>query len=116
LHALAQPSHRIGVAIGKKIIDLRLLGCAGFPEDVWTSWQKVCAGACAPTTPQATLNEFMSLPHTAWTAARSHLQSLLHKDVERVRAALVNMSDAKMHLPADIGTLAVVCLCTYFAR
>lgn len=59
---------------------------------------------------QATLNEFMRLGSDAWHEARLRIQQLLSSDEPAIRddldlrlEALVLQSDARMHLPAQIG-------------
>jgi fumarylacetoacetase len=50
------------------------------------------------------LNEFMGLTHLHWSEARQRIKELLTKDSGLLPAeALVPLSSATMHLPANIG-------------
>ncbi|CAF0761659.1 unnamed protein product [Didymodactylos carnosus] len=77
--------HRIGVAIGKYIVDLSQIKHL-FNGPVMKDKQSVFD--------QPVLNEFMALDSKAWKEVRSYLQKLL---------AFVEQKDAIMHLPAQIG-------------
>ena len=87
------------VAIGDQIVDLSVLADAG----IFTGFDASCFK-------QSTLNKFMSLGRSAWTAARSTLKRILSEDCAELRdnadlrsRALSPMSGVKMLLPARIG-------------
>nr|XP_015809339.2 fumarylacetoacetase isoform X2 [Nothobranchius furzeri] len=95
------PKHRIGVAIGKEILDLSVITSL-FVGPVMSRHQDVFD--------QPTLNAFMALGYEAWKETRRNLQALLsvnnstlRDDVSLRTRAFVHQSDATMHLPADIG-------------
>nr|XP_054588433.1 fumarylacetoacetase-like isoform X2 [Nothobranchius furzeri] len=95
------PKHRIGVAIGKEILDLSVITSL-FVGPVMSRHQDVFD--------QPTLNAFMALGYEAWKETRRTLQALLsvnnstlRDDVSLRTRAFVHQSDATMHLPADIG-------------
>ncbi|GAV06094.1 hypothetical protein RvY_16127 [Ramazzottius varieornatus] len=99
----ANPRKRIGVAIGDLILDLsairdKFLNASSFVLD----GQSVFS--------QTTLNGFMSLGPAAWNAARKTIQELLTTEKSALRhdedlrfRAFAKQSEARMHLPADIG-------------
>ncbi|KAF2899244.1 hypothetical protein ILUMI_06935 [Ignelater luminosus] len=95
------PSHRIGVAIGDQILDLKEIShLFNGPELV--NKQHVFK--------ESTLNSFMGLGPKAWKEARIRLQDLLSvnnttlQNDENLRSrAFVPQSEATMHLPATIG-------------
>jgi fumarylacetoacetase len=93
------PSHRIGVAIGDFVLDLKTLAQAA-----------LLPASASQALQQPTLNDFMALGHDVWKAVRSAVQSLLSvdglqlKDNLPLRAkALVPQTAARMHLPCVIG-------------
>uniref|UniRef100_A0A1A8JL50 Fumarylacetoacetase n=2 Tax=Nothobranchius TaxID=28779 RepID=A0A1A8JL50_NOTKU len=95
------PKHRIGVAIGKEILDLSVITSL-FVGPVMSRHQDVFD--------QPTLNAFMALGYEAWKETRRTLQALLsvnnstlRDDVSLRTRAFVHQSAATMHLPADIG-------------
>uniref|UniRef100_A0A1A7XEN5 Fumarylacetoacetase n=1 Tax=Iconisemion striatum TaxID=60296 RepID=A0A1A7XEN5_9TELE len=95
------PKHRIGVAIGKQILDLSVITSL-FVGPVMSKHQDVFD--------QPTLNAFMALGYEAWKETRRTLQALLsvnnstlRDDVSLRSRAFVHQSAATMHLPADIG-------------
>ncbi|CAF0983816.1 unnamed protein product [Adineta steineri] len=93
--------HRIGVAIGTKILDLSIIKHL-FDGAQMKDKQNVFE--------ETTLNKFMSLGKSAWKETRQRLQELLSdsckilKDNNDLRKqAFVEQKDANMHLPAQIG-------------
>lgn len=94
-------THRIGVAIGNLILDLKQISHL-FDGPLLKNHQHVFQ--------EETLNSFMALEHTAWKEARAKIQSLLSADNPTLQdnaqlreRAFVLQSDATMHLPAKIG-------------
>jgi hypothetical protein len=69
--AILQPTHRIGVAIGDQILDLKQIAHL-FTGPKLKNHQHVFK--------EETLNQFMGLTRAPWTEARSTLQSLLSVD------------------------------------
>ncbi|XP_049963189.1 fumarylacetoacetase [Schistocerca serialis cubense] len=95
------PSHRIGVAIGDQILDLKAIRHL-FAGPHLKDKQHVFE--------EPVLNSFMGLSPAAWKEARETIQTLLSSedrvlqdDAELRNRALVPQSDAEMHLPAIIG-------------
>ncbi|KAH8547869.1 fumarylacetoacetate hydrolase [Umbelopsis sp. PMI_123] len=93
---------RVGVAIGDYIVDLSVLQSAGLFSSV--------SGLPTGVFEQSSLNAFMGLGKTIWSAARRSLQELLSKDEPRLRDdadlrqhALIDQKKAIMHLPIEIG-------------
>jgi fumarylacetoacetase len=91
---------RVGVAIGDRILDLRLCHRAGlFEGDLATVGE-----ACLATS----LNRLMGLGSAAWSALRRRLSELLREDrrrtlQKRVEPCLVPKAEAIMLLPSEIG-------------
>ncbi|KAG5678851.1 hypothetical protein PVAND_008484 [Polypedilum vanderplanki] len=89
-------NRRIGVAIGEKILDLSVVATF-YPEYVQNALRA------------DVLNELMELGYDAWNDVRRITKSLLttgsdlHQNTELQKIALINQSDAQMHLPAKIG-------------
>ena len=92
-----KPRPRVGIAIGDLILDLSLLsdralfGDARFDEsDLFK---------------QDSLNGFMAMGRPAWRAARAAIQRLLEtgSPLEGDDSVFVQQSDARMHLPVQIG-------------
>jgi len=93
---------RVGVAIGAHVLDLAVLneeGALDVPE-------------IRDTHPfaQGTLNAFMGLGTSAWTATRNELQRLLRADTSELRddpslreRVLHPRTDVSLQLPVDIG-------------
>lgn len=91
-------SPRVGVAIGRDIVDVSVLSDAGvfgnlsLPSDLFSA---------------ATLNPFLELGKPTWESVRRELSSLLSDTAQRTSLApeafLVPMADAQMHLPVDVG-------------
>jgi len=101
LSLLFQPTKRIGVAIGKQILDLSAIKHL-FTGPQLSSRQHVFA--------EHTLNSFMALSRGAWSEARQTLQKILAADNATLRdnselraKAFVDQAEAVMHLPAEIG-------------
>lgn len=96
----AQPSPRVGVAIGDAILDLAVLERAGAIR---------AKGAAQPVFAQGRLNAFIALGHDAWRDMRAQLSGLLAADNGALRddtalraQALVPQAGATLHLPVDI--------------
>jgi fumarylacetoacetase len=94
------PEPRVGIAIGDQILDLAVLEEAG-----------VLAVAPGPTRVfnHASINAFLALGRTSWSAARTRLSELLRRDHSELRddavlrqRAFVPTVEAKLHLPLDI--------------
>jgi fumarylacetoacetase len=93
---------RVGVAIGRQVLDLSVLAERGFfPEEI------LHGGAVFA---QPSLNAFMALGRPAWLAARRTIQALLRVDDPRLRddpelraKVLHEQAGVTMHLPAEIG-------------
>jgi len=89
---------RVGVAIGKEIIDLsvanelNLLQNLDIPGEVYKAEY---------------LNALMALGRAKSTALRNHLQTLLKADEEQLKAVaekvLIKQLDAQMHMPVKVG-------------
>ena len=113
---LHQPRPRCCTILGDHVIDLSLLAEAGLFDDI--------NGLSSPTSifAKSTLNAFMALSRSVWKAVRMRLFSLLVcasdggdgtanngwnsalSSNPALRAAAIHpVSDAKMHLPAEIG-------------
>ncbi|KAK2164140.1 hypothetical protein LSH36_68g07093 [Paralvinella palmiformis] len=96
-----QPQHRIGVAIGDKILDLSVIKHL-FSGPALNGNQDVFN--------KSVLNDFMALGYAAWKEARARLQELLSVNCNELKGngdlmsrAFVPMMSATMHLPAKIG-------------
>jgi len=97
-----QPEHRIGVAIGDKVLDLSKISDL-FDGPLLKNNQSVFR--------DATLNRLMGLSSSHWAEARATLTSLLSPSCATLAAsplvvsgrALVPQAEATMHLPATIG-------------
>jgi len=97
----SNPKKRIGVAIGKEILDLSAVKHF-FDGPELKSHQDVFD--------QETLNALMGLTRPAWLEARKVIRELLSKESPKLKdnaelrnKALVQQSEATLHLPADIG-------------
>jgi fumarylacetoacetase len=91
---------RIGVAIGDRILDLRV----GASEGLLASLPSAVVDACTGSL----LNPLMALGPDAWSALRMRITHLLGENAtkderRRVQGMLVPMRDAEMQLPAQIG-------------
>lgn len=90
-------SARVGVAIGDKIVDILELANNGFIEfDV-------------ELFDTNKLNDFMALGRPAATKLRNRLQNLLNENNDELKdsthrgSIMVNMSEATMHMPVQVG-------------
>ena len=113
---LHQPRPRCCTILGDHVIDLSLLAEAGLFDGI--------DGLSSPTSifAKSTLNAFMALSRSVWKAVRVRLFSLLASSTDgddtnanndcnsalssnpALRAAAIHpVSEAKMHLPAEIG-------------
>ncbi|OQV20248.1 Fumarylacetoacetase [Hypsibius exemplaris] len=99
----ANPTRRIGVAIGDQVLDLSALTDKFLNHELFIKNNKNVFA-------QSTLNDFMSLGRDAWATARQTLTRILSatepdlRDDESLRGrAFVKQSDATMHLPCHIG-------------
>lgn len=92
------PRHRIGIAIGKYILDLSITEGVGFFSDL--NFNK-------KTLHEDVLNPFISEGKTAWRDLRNRVQELFAEGFEGRKTieneCLVPQSDAEMHLPVKIG-------------
>ncbi len=98
--ALTPEPPRIGVAIGDRILDLRLCHRAGLFEGDLAVVGEACL---APS-----LNRLMALGPAGWSALRRRINELLREDRRRalqkkVEPCLATMAEAVMRLPVDIG-------------
>jgi fumarylacetoacetase len=98
--ALTPEPPRIGIAIGDRILDLRLCHRAGLLEKEMAVMGEACL---APS-----LNRLMSLGPAAWSAVRRLVSELLREDrrralQKRVEPCLVPQAEAIMQVPAEIG-------------
>jgi len=96
-----QPEQRIGVAIGREVLDLSIISHL-FTGPLLAHKQDVFKAR--------TLNSLMALTKEHWAEARASIASLLSagnptiRDDESLRSkALVPQDRVKMHLPASIG-------------
>ena len=91
----AEP-HRIGVAIGDQVLDLRQCCELGLLQDVPADVQAALAASA--------LNGLMALGASAMRIVRQRLVRLLSADSSRAEPrALVPMSDVEMVVPATVG-------------
>jgi fumarylacetoacetase len=95
-------SARVGVAIGDQVLDLAALYHAGTFAGTLMSHENVFE--------RDALNDFMSLGHEAWKAARGTISSLLASDNPTLRddaglrsRALFSQDTVELLLPARIG-------------
>lgn len=95
------PQHRVGVAIGDKILDVGVVKHL-FNGPVMQDKMHVFD--------KPVLNDFMALGHHAWSEVRMRLQELLSVNNAEIRGnpdlfsrAFVPQNTAIMHLPAEIG-------------
>jgi fumarylacetoacetase len=91
---------RIGVAIGDRVLDVRLCAEQGLLRALEPALQQACTAAA--------LNRIMALGRKACSALRARLIELLRADAapeirSRVERLLYPASDVTMHLPAVIG-------------
>src|SRR6185436_7505075 len=91
----AEP-HRIGVAIGDQVLDLRQCSELGLLQDVPVDVQAALSAS--------ELNPLMALGAPAMRVVRQHLVRLLSADSSRAEPrALVTMADVEMVVPATVG-------------
>jgi len=92
--SIAAGEHRIGVAIGDRIVDLRGLAEAGLLDDRWL-----------PALTRPTLNDWFGRGHDDARALRRHLSDLLSGEAQRGAVAphLVAQAETRLHLPCAIG-------------
>jgi fumarylacetoacetase len=97
-----EAERRVGVAIGDKIVDV----AESLGANLWTGEARDVARWCD----RPTLNELMQAPKDSLSRFRARLSELLAGtpgDEDAINplppGALVQMSDAKMHAPAQIG-------------
>lgn len=95
------PTHRIGVAIGDKVLDLSVIKHL-FNGPAMSSRQDVFD--------KPVLNDFMALGNAAWKETRARLQDLLDVNNSEISGnndlfnrAFVPLSSVSLHLPANIG-------------
>jgi fumarylacetoacetase len=98
--ALTPEPPRVGVAIGDRILDLRLCHRAGLLNNDLAAVGEACL---APS-----LNALMALGPQAWSVLRRRLSELLREDRRRawqkkVEPCLVPRAEAVMLMPAEIG-------------
>ncbi len=93
---------RVGVAIGDQVLDLSVLNNEGLFD--------VPELRNARPFAKSSLNDFMALGPSAWTAVRERLQALLRADTPELRddaslreRVLHPRTDVTLHLPADVG-------------
>ena len=91
-------AHRVGVAIGGRILDLGVVEAAGLLPTPYPVFE---GGA---------LNAFMALGPEVWSATRRALSDLLTANDPRIRdhpelreTALVSRAEATLHLPVEIS-------------
>ena len=85
-------TRRVGVAIGKMIVDLTALEAEGVIEPA--PGDRVFA--------QGALNPFMALPRAVWSETRARLADLLDADGGDRALPLVAQADVQMHLPIHV--------------
>lgn len=93
----AEDSPRVGVAIGRSIVDIAAAFRAGLLDDA--------AAAAASLCSDASLNRLMEVGQRDLSALRKSLSQLLraHSDVSiQARECLVPMDMARLHIPANI--------------
>ena len=91
-------SFRTGVAIGDQILDIGAAQAAG----AFSRQAARAAAACSAPT----LNAFMALGPTAWSALRLALSQALRDgspQADKLRTCLVASAQAELGMPADIG-------------
>lgn len=90
---------RGGVAIGDRVLDLQALHSAGLIADARAQRAAIAASADS-------LNDFMALGHTSWSALRLEISRGLRVGASAQSAwqkCLVAQDDVEYKLPADIG-------------
>jgi fumarylacetoacetase len=92
---------RVGVAIGDQIVDLTAAQAGGVFDAYDALAQAACQACCAPS-----LNAFMALGATAWSALRLALSRALRDGSPQqaaLQACLVPQAGTQLALPARIG-------------
>lgn len=91
----------VGVRIGEFVLDLKVLEHRGLFRDQFGDTHLFC---------KRSLNKFMGMGRSAWTAARERITNLLRADNPLIRddaalrsACLVPIDKCEMQLPAEIG-------------
>ncbi len=96
-----QRGPHIGVAIGESILDLQACADSGLFADLSEHIREACRSGV--------LNRLMSLGPAAWSVLRSRLTEILDADRadaetrNRAQQSLINMREATMELPVQIG-------------
>jgi fumarylacetoacetase len=98
--ALTPEPPRVGVAIGDRILDLRLCHRAGLFDGELAQVGEACLAS--------SLNRLMSMGPASWSALRRRVSELLRDDRRRtlqkkVEPCLASMAEAVLRLPAEIG-------------
>lgn len=96
--ANSSDAFRGGVAIGDQIVDLAALSLANVVDGVAAQALVACS--------QSTLNDFMAMPASAWSALRAALSEALatgSSEREVLRSCLVAQSEVEYDLPCRIG-------------
>ena len=96
--ANSNENFRGGVAIGDQIVDLAALSAANLFDGVVAAALTACS--------QSTLNEYMAMPASTWSALRAALSQALSTDSSmrtKIEACLVAQSDVVFDLPCRIG-------------
>ena len=95
-------SPRVGTAIGEYVLDLSLIEQAGLLDGTGVEGKNIFTSS--------SLNPFMALGRSVWSAVRKKLQHLLDentpdlRDHEELRAQAFHLlKDVTMLLPAEIG-------------
>ena len=91
---------RVGVAIGSLVLDLAELERRSVLGDI---------GASTPVFSNSSLNHFMALGRSSWTAVRKRITELLNSECPELRddktfrdAVLLNQEDCEMQLPVEV--------------
>lgn len=96
----ANPTPRVGVAIGDQVLDLAALETAGL----------LTPGDTQRVFDQASINAFVALGSAVWRSTRARIAALLATDGDKAlqdnatlrAAALVPLANVTLHLPVDI--------------
>lgn len=91
----------VGVRIGEFVLDLKVLEHRGLLREPFGDTHLFC---------KRSLNKFMGMGRSAWSAARARITELLRHDCPTIRddaalrdECLVPIEQCEMHLPAEIG-------------
>ncbi len=87
----------VGVAIGDMIVDVTAARNEGLFSGIAEEAAEACSGE--------TLNRFLALGRSHWSALRHRLSVLLSETTERnrVERCLVGMNEVEMQMPVDVG-------------